>query len=159
MKTNPEFMKMNPNTDYIIYTDGGSRGNPGHSAVGVVIQTAKAETVKKYGEYIGEGTNNEAEYAAPISALKKLKSMIGKQKAKKAKVRMIMDSELLVQQITGKYKVTEPRIQKLFLELWNLKTEFAQISFEGVSRNQNTEADELVNEALDAENRNGTLFA
>ncbi len=159
MKSKAEFMKINTNPDYIIYTDGGSRGNPGPSALGVAIKNSKGDTIEGYGEYLGEGTNNEAEYKAPISGLKKLKSIIGKKKAKQAKVVMIADSELLVKQLTGHYKVTEPRIQKLFLELWNLKIDFDEVSFEAVPRVQNKEADSFVNEALDAENRNGSLFA
>ena len=150
---------MKTKADFIIYTDGGSRGNPGPSALGVAIKNSKGDTIKGYGEYLGEGTNNEAEYKAPISGLKKLKSMIGKQKAKQAKVHMIADSELLVKQLTGTYKITDSRMQKLFLQLWNLKIDFAEVTFEAVPRSQNKEADSFVNEALDSENRNGSLFA
>jgi len=149
---------MKTDLSYIIYTDGGSRGNPGPSALGVVIQNSQGDTIKGYGEYLGTGTNNEAEYKAPISGLKKLKLMIGKQKAKKANIKIIADSELLVKQLTGKYKVTDSKMQKLFLELWNLKIDFGSVAFEAVPRDQNQDADGFVNEALDAENRNGSLF-
>ncbi|HEA84603.1 MAG TPA: ribonuclease HI family protein [Candidatus Wildermuthbacteria bacterium] len=149
---------MQNKTDYIIYTDGGSRGNPGPSALGVVIRNSNGETIEGYGKYLGEGTNNEAEYKAPISGLKKLRSMIGKKKAKTTRVAMIADSELMVKQLNGKYKITDSRMQQLFLELWNLKIDFSEVTFEAVSRAQNKEADSFVNEALDAENRNGSLF-
>lgn len=149
---------MRSSADYIIYTDGGSRGNPGPSALGVIIKNANGETIKGYGEYLGEGTNNEAEYKAPISGLKKLRSMIGKKKAKTVKVAMIADSELLVKQLNGQYKITDSRMQKLFLELWNVKIDFREVTFQAVPRAQNKEADSFVNEALDAEGRNGSLF-
>ncbi|MCP6726767.1 MAG: ribonuclease HI family protein [Patescibacteria group bacterium] len=149
---------MQNKTDYIIYTDGGSRGNPGPSALGVVIKNSSGETIEGYGEYLGEGTNNEAEYKAPISGLKKLRSMIGKKKAKTASVAMIGDSELMVKQLNGKYKITDSRMQQLFLELWNLKVDFREVTFQAVSRAENKEADFFVNQALDAENRNGSLF-
>ena len=67
----------------IIYTDGGARGNPGPAAIGVVIQNEKGNTIKKYGEKIGEKTNNEAEYEAVIFALRKLKQLFGKENTKK----------------------------------------------------------------------------
>jgi len=70
----------------IVYTDGGARGNPGPSAIGVVIQNEKGETLKKYAEVIGEGTNNEAEYAAVLFALKKLKHLFGKTKTRQMSV-------------------------------------------------------------------------
>ena len=150
---------MMTKADFTIYTDGGSRGNPGPSALGVAIKNAKGETIKGYGEYLGKGTNNEAEYKAPISGLKKLRSIIGKQKAKKTSVLMVGDSELMVKQLTGVYKITDSRMQQLFLELWNLKIDFGEVTFKAVPRAQNKEADAFVNEALDAEGRNGSLFA
>lgn len=145
-------------TDYIIYTDGGSRGNPGPAAIGVVISNEKGGAFKEYGEYIGKTTNNDAEYQAIISALKKLKSLIGKTKAKQATVKVFMDSELIVKQITGVYKVENENIQKLFLKLWNLKIDFKSVEFEAIKREKNKEADRMVNEALDAELGKRTLL-
>lgn len=134
---------------FIVYTDGGARGNPGPSALGVVIKNAKGQTLKEYGEYLGETTNNEAEYKAPIFALKKLKALFGKEKAKKTEVQFFADSELLVKQLNGHYKIENQNIQKFFLELWNLKVDFRKVSFTAVPREKNKEADRLVNEALD----------
>lgn len=134
---------------FIVYTDGGARGNPGPAALGVVIQNGNGETLKEYGEYLGEKTNNEAEYRAAISALKKIKSLWGKEKAKKTEVQLFADSELLVKQMTGKYKVENLNIQQFFLELWNLMIDFKKVSFTAIPREKNKGADRMVNEALD----------
>ena len=136
---------------FIVHTDGGARGNPGPAALGVVIANEKGEALKKYGEYIGETTNNTAEYQAPIFALKKIKSLWGKDTAKKSEVQVFADSELLVKQMNGEYKIEHSNIQSLFLELWNLKIDFKKVSFTAIPREKNKEADRLVNEALDAQ--------
>lgn len=134
---------------FITYTDGGARGNPGPAALGVVICDARGNVLKKYGEYLGTTTNNEAEYRAAISALKKLKALIGKEKAKKSDVHMRADSEFLVKQMTGRYKVENENMQKFFLDLWNLTIDFKKVSFEAIPREQNKAADAMVNEAID----------
>ena len=143
---------------YIVHTDGGARGNPGPAALGVVIADEKGEVLKEYGEYIGEKTNNEAEYRAPISALKKIKSTWGSAEAKKAEVAVFTDSTLVANQMEGKFKVSHPNIQPFFIELWNLTIDFGKVTFTQVPRAQNKEADRMVNEALDAELGNGKLF-
>jgi len=143
---------------FIVYTDGGARGNPGPSAIGVVIKNAKGQTLKEYGEYLGETTNNEAEYKAAIFALKKIKSLWGKEKAKKTEVQLFADSELLVKQLTGQYKVENTKIQQFFFELWNVKVDFKKVSFTAIPREENKEADRLVNEALDAKGHTKQLF-
>ena len=143
----------------IIYTDGGSRGNPGPSAIGVVFCNEKSEPIKSYSEYIGDNlTNNEAEYQAVIFALKKFKSFFGKELVKNSDVELRSDSELIVKQFKGEYKVSHPRIQVLFIEVWNLRTEFKNLKFTLVSREKNIEADRLVNEALDSQKKNQGLF-
>ena len=142
-----------------IYTDGGSRGNPGPSAAGIVFYNEKGQDFKKYSEYLGDNlTNNEAEYLAAIFALKKFKQLFGKKIAKISEVRLKSDSELLVKQLNGKYKITEPKIQELFLELWNLKLDFKKVNLSFVSRNKNKEADALANQALDEKAKNKPLF-
>ena len=135
---------------YIIHTDGGSRGNPGPAAIGVVIE-GDSIGKKDYGEYIGVTTNNEAEYQAVIFALKKLKQLVGNSGADKSSVVFYMDSELLVKQFNYEYKVKEENIQKLFLEVHNLRLDFAKIEFKHVLRGKNTVADALVNQVLDRE--------
>ncbi len=136
----------------IIYTDGGSRGNPGPSAIGVVIGA------KQYAEFIGVGTNNEAEYKAVIFALKKAKALFGKKVIKSVEVEVKSDSELLIKQMNGEYKILEPKIQALFLQAWNLKIDFGKVKFVAIPREKNKLSDRLVNEALDSQNRNQTLF-
>ena len=141
---------MSEHSAFITYTDGGARGNPGPAALGVVICDGRGNILKKYGEYLGKVTNNEAEYPAAIFALKKLKALIGKAKAKQSIIHVYADSELLVSHMRGEYKVEHPNMQKLFLELWNLRIDFGRVDFTAVPREQNKEADRLVNEALDA---------
>lgn len=136
---------------YIIHTDGGSRGNPGPAAIGVVIEAADKSLKKEYGEYIGETTNNDAEYQAVIFALKKLKLLIGKERAGEAVAEIHVDSELVERQLNGHYKIMNPTIQKRFLELWNLKVDFGDVIFKHIPREDNHGADKLVNAALDKE--------
>jgi len=138
----------------IIYTDGGSRGNPGPSAVGVVFCNEKGEVIKKYSEEIGEATNNEAEYKAVIFSLKKFKALFGNKLASQSEIELRADSELLIKQLNGEYKILEPKIQSLFLTAWNLKLDFKKIKFKIIPREKNKTADRLVNEALDAKQKN-----
>lgn len=135
---------------YILYTDGGSRGNPGPAALGVVICNEAGEALKKYGEALGETTNNEAEYQALIFGLKKIKQVFGKEEMKKSALEVRMDSELIVNQLNHEYKIEEPNLQKLFLQVWNLMLDFGEMSFKAIPREENKEADRLVNQALDA---------
>jgi len=138
----------------IIYTDGGSRGNPGRAAIGVVFCNEKGHVCKKYSEYLGDDlTNNEAEYQAVIFALQKFKALFGKKLAESSEVEMRMDSELLVKQLNGEYKVMEPKIQELFLKIWNLKIDFKKVRFNHIPREKNKEADALVNDCLDGQGR------
>ncbi len=142
----------------IIYTDGASRGNPGKGGAGFLFCGEKGQVIKKYSEYLGENiTNNEAEYTALILALKKFKALFGKELAKKAEVEVKSDSELMVKQLNGEYKITEPRIQQLFLEIWNLKIDFGKIKFKAIAREKNKEADKLANEAFEIE-KQGNLI-
>jgi ribonuclease HI len=141
----------------IINIDGGSRGNPGSAAFGVVF-FENGHVAKEYSQHLGERTNNEAEYEALIFALKKAKALLGKEKIKKIPVEIRSDSELLVRQLNGQYKIQEPKIQRLFLEAWNLKIDFGGVRIVAVPREENKEADRLVNEALDAHSINKSLF-
>ena len=127
----------------IIYTDGGSRGNPGPSAIGVVIGE------KEYGEKINNTTNNVAEYSAVVFALKKAKHLLTKIEAKKTEIDLRTDSELLVKQLNGEYRIKNEKLQPLFIEVWNLKQDFKSVTFTHVPREKNKEADAQVNKALD----------
>src|SRR3989338_1717398 len=134
----------------IIYTDGGSRGNPGKAAIGVAFCNEKEEEIKRFGEYLGDNlTNNEAEYQAVIFALKKFKAVFGKKIAEVSEVEVRSDSELLVKQMSGIYKIEDEKIQKFFIEIWNLQIDFKNVKFKAIPREKNREADKLVNEALD----------
>ena len=134
----------------ILYTDGGSRGNPGPAALGVYIETLE----KHYGEYLGIKTNNEAEYSAIVFALKKVKTLLGKQQAKETLVECRMDSELACRQLNHVYKIENVKLQPLFLDVWNLSLDFHEVRFVHVRREQNTEADAAANRALDAKKNN-----
>ncbi|RJQ29269.1 reverse transcriptase-like protein [Candidatus Parcubacteria bacterium] len=141
MKTKP--LTLFDNQKVIVYVDGGSRGNPGPAALGVVIAG------KEYGEYLGITTNNQAEYRAIIFALRKIKQLLGKKKAKESSVEVRADSELVVRQLNGKYKILEEELQPLFLEIWNLRFDFGKIDFVHVPREENKRADRVVNKVLD----------
>lgn len=138
----------------IIFTDGGSRGNPGPSAIGFVFCNEKCQTFKEYSEYLGENiTNNEAEYRGIILALKKFKAVFGNKLAKNTEIELRSDSELLIKQLNGEYKILDEKIQPLFLEVWNLRIDFKKLKFKLISREKNQEADRLVNQALDNQNK------
>jgi len=135
----------------IIYSDGGSRGNPGPSALGVIFCNERNQIIKKYSEYLGEMTNNEAEYQAVIFALEKFKALFGKKLAKSTEIELKSDSELLIKQLNGEYKILDEKIQPLFLKIWNLRLDFKKLKFKLISREKNKEADRLVNEALNCQ--------
>lgn len=143
----------------IIHTDGGAIGNPGPSAIGIVIEASKVSSKdsslfgefldkKRYAEYIGKGTNNQAEYKALIFALKKVKSLFGKKKAKSLDIECYMDSQLIANQVNGEYKILDKALQPLFIEVWNLKQDFKNAIFKFIPREKNKEADRLVKEGL-----------
>lgn len=127
----------------IIYTDGGARGNPGPAATGVVIKDETGKTLEAFGEYLGEQTNNYAEYMALISGLKKAKEIHADE------VECLVDSKLVCEQLKGNWKVKEPTLQKLFVQAYNLASEFKKVAYTHVRRENNKEADTEVNKVLD----------
>ncbi|MBU1200423.1 ribonuclease HI family protein [Patescibacteria group bacterium] len=129
-----------------IYTDGGSRGNPGPAAIGVY-----AHPLFQLSEPIGETTNNVAEYTAPIKALEYLV----KNNIQAKQINFYLDSELVVKQIKGEYKVKQPHLQTLALQAHQLLRQLksSQISFHYIPREQNKLADALVNQALDTHSK------
>jgi len=135
----------------IIHTDGGSRGNPGEAAIGIVIESVLTGK-KEYGEYIGHATNNQAEYQAVVFALKKAKLLFGKKNTKEMEIEIKSDSELLVKQLNGEYKIKEENLIPLFIKIWNLKQDFGKMLFTLISREKNKEADKLVNKELNQKN-------
>lgn len=149
MKKNQNKQKLFNETGHVtVFIDGGARGNPGPAAIGVVLEYDGSK--KKYGERIGETTNNVAEYSALIFALKKIKQLFGKKKTEEFEVEIKSDSELLVRQMNGLYKIEEPSLRDLFVDIWNLRLDYKKIAFTHVPREKNREADRMVNEALDS---------
>ena len=128
-----------------IFTDGGARGNPGPAAVGVVIKDSIGGTIHRFGKYIGETTNNTAEYQAIVEALTWVK-----QWRKVDRIRFFVDSQLIALQLSGLYKVKKAHLQDLVFQVRALEQEIgANISYTAVPREQNSEADRFVNLALD----------
>ncbi len=125
----------------IIHTDGGARGNPGPSGIGVVIDIGGEK--KYFKKFIGVATNNQAEYRAVILALEKAKEM-GIET-----IDFFMDSELVCNQLKRMYKVKDQDLGVLFVMAWNRMQGFKKITFRHVMRGDNKEADRLVNEAID----------
>lgn len=126
----------------IINTDGGSRNNPGPAGIGIVFSDESGEVVAKFKEYIGEATNNVAEYSALIYALKKAKDFEAEE------IECRLDSELIVKQLNGEYKVKDPGMKNLYAQVQDLIF-FKPIKFVHVRREFNKLADKLVNEAVD----------
>jgi ribonuclease HI len=126
-----------------VFTDGGSRNNPGQAAVGVVIDN------HKFKKSIGIRTNNEAEYEAVILALEKLKELFTLEELNNFEIDFHLDSELVCKQINREYKIKDDKLSKLFLKVYNLKIDLLNIKFKHIRRENNKEADKLVNEALD----------
>jgi ribonuclease HI len=132
---------------YIVHTDGAARGNPGPSAIGVVIQDDTGRTIYEMSRTLGIHTNNEAEYLAVIAALQYLKE------CRAGEAEFYLDSELVVKQLLGQYRVKEPRLQTLHGQATMLLNAVRKHAIRHVPRAKNARADELANEALDAEGR------
>jgi ribonuclease HI len=130
-------------TQFKLFTDGGSRGNPGPAAIGGVLYQADKE-IANFSKYLGQGTNNQAEYNALLTGLELAK------KHKIINLQCFLDSELVVKQLNKEYRVKDADLAKLFVKVWNLAQEFDSISFNHVRREFNKEADRLVNLALDS---------
>ena len=126
-----------------IYTDGGARGNPGPAAVGAVLKDEKGKIVAEISEYIGETTNNQAEYRAVIAAMEQAKKLGA------SELEFFLDSELVVCQLNREYKVRDKNLAPLFVKIYNACIGFKKVIFKHVPREKNRAADVLVNKALD----------
>ncbi|MFA5124286.1 MAG: ribonuclease HI family protein [Patescibacteria group bacterium] len=125
----------------IIYSDGGARGNPGPAGIGAVIKIGEKQLELK--RYIGEATNNQAEYRALILALEHaLENGV-------TEAECLLDSELVVKQLNREYRVKDKDLGVLFIKVYNLSTKFKRVTFKHIYREQNKLADKLVNEAID----------
>lgn len=128
---------------YILYTDGAARGNPGPAGAGAYICTEDGEVVAEIAEYLGETTNNVAEYKGLIFGLRKLVEL----GAKDIEVRA--DSELMVKQLKGEYRVKHPNLIPLYREAKDLLKRIPSFTIKHVRREMNPDADRLSNEAID----------
>lgn len=126
-----------------IYSDGGSRGNPGPAAIGVVILGPRNKKIEEISKYIGDATNNVAEYLAAVYGLQEAAFMGARE------VKLMVDSQLVARQLKGEYRVKDQNILKFFDLALNLFRVFDKIEIEEIPREENKEADALVNKALD----------
>jgi ribonuclease HI len=127
-----------------LFTDGGARGNPGPAAYGYVLEAEDGTVLAAHGERIGVATNNVAEYRALIAGLEKAVELGVDE------IGVVSDSELLVKQMTGEYRVKNEALKALYGEASRVARRLGQVSYTAVRREQNELADQLVNEALDA---------
>lgn len=129
-----------------VFTDGGARGNPGPAGIGVQVLDEKNEVLSELSEYIGETTNNVAEYTAVKRALEHMQIFLPDTKAVHASFKL--DSQLVERQLNGAYKVKEDNLKTIFDAIKTMLDEFASVTFTHVMREDNKEADRLVNEAM-----------
>ncbi|MFA6454254.1 MAG: ribonuclease HI family protein [Patescibacteria group bacterium] len=126
-----------------ICTDGGARGNPGPAGIGAVILDEKGDAAAEISEYIGEATNNQAEYKALVAGLAKAKELGA------LELEVFLDSELVVKQLNREYRVKDKQLAPLFVQAYNISLGFKKIVFKHIRREKNELADKLVNQALD----------
>lgn len=129
---------------HTLYTDGGARGNPGPAGVGAVLLDHSGTVVQEISQYIGEATNNQAEYTALILGLEAA-SVSGI-----TQICVLADSELMVRQMKGEYRVKHPDLKPLYVKAKELASRFQEFQIRHVRREQNSHADALVNQAIDA---------
>jgi len=126
-----------------IHTDGAARGNPGPAGAGAFIQDEDGRTVSEDFRYLGEATNNVAEYEALLLGMERAIELGA------AHVEMRADSQLVVRQVCGEYRVRNPVLQKLHARVLALEARFASVEYTHVPREQNRDADRLANRAVD----------
>jgi ribonuclease HI len=129
----------------VVNVDGGARGNPGPAAIGVVVSTRDGEVLEEHAERVGSATNNVAEYRALMLGLERALALGARE------VELIGDSELVVRQVQGEYKVRDEVLWRLHKHVIRALAEFDSWSIRHVRREENEAADRLVNEVLDAE--------
>lgn len=132
----------------IINTDGGARGNPGPGACGVVIRSRDGVVIKKLGKYLGKCTNNEAEYHGLILGLEEALKMGADE------LEVLLDSQLITNQMLGKYKVKDAKLKLLYQKATSLVKKFSNVSFVHISREKNKMADYIVNKIIDNKIKN-----
>ena len=130
-------------TTIVAYTDGGARGNPGPAGYGVRVETDKGELIEELRGFLGSATNNIAEYNGLLAALRYANEHGHRS------VRIKSDSELLVKQMLGQYRVKNPGLQTLYQQAQTLARALERVTYEHVRREQNKDADRLANQAMD----------
>lgn len=138
-------------TKATLYTDGGARGNPGPAASAFVLEDEAGSTIDARGDTIGVATNNVAEYRAVLAGLARAHELGLKE------VEVVSDSELVVKQMTGEYRIKNQTLLELSLEIKALEREIGSVSYRSVRREHNELADRLVNEALDRDEACGPV--
>ncbi len=134
----------------IVHADGGSRGNPGPAAYGVVVEDESGKQIVRLGKTLGIRTNNQAEYSGVIAALEFIKKLISSGN-EIAAAEFYLDSDLLVNQLSGKYKIKSPELAILAIKAKNLEKEIlVSVIYKYVPREQNKLADKIVNQVLDS---------
>ncbi len=136
-------------THFTIHADGGARGNPGPAGAGAMIRDELGNSVASVSQFLGKRTNNFAEYEAVILAFETLAKLVPAGKRRSTEVGVKMDSELVVKQMRGEYKVKHPVLKGQYARLASLAATFGRVSFTHVPRAQNSDADALANEAMD----------
>jgi len=129
----------------IIYTDGASRGNPGHASYGFSIRNDKGHILYEEGKYLGVATNNFAEYSAVLNALE----YVVKEMKKAGEINFLMDSKLVVEQLSRRYKIKSPNLKPLIYKIKQLESNFP-VTYKHIKRELNKDADFLANQALDS---------
>lgn len=127
----------------LLYSDGGARNNPGPAATGFVLKNEDGKVLKKGGRFLGQATNNEAEYQALLDGLRAAKGF------NPESLTCFLDSSLVVNQLNGTFKIKEPRLRNLVFEVKTLEREFRLIRYSYIPREENKEADATVNQILD----------
>jgi ribonuclease HI len=131
-----------------IYTDGGSRGNPGKAASAAVIKDGAGKLRLICGKYLGIATNNAAEYTAVLLALEKLRTELGEASGE-SQLQFFTDSNLVASQLSGTFRIKSPELGKLVIKIRSLEQNFQTVSYQHIPREQNREADLEVNKILD----------
>jgi ribonuclease HI len=133
---------------FTIHTDGGARGNPGPAGAGAMIRDERGNSVASVSKFLGTCTNNFAEYEAVILALQEVQKLPHGETAH-VDIVVKMDSELVVKQVRGEYKIKHPTLREQYARLRELISMFHSVSFVHVPREENSDADALANEAMD----------
>lgn len=137
---------------FTIHADGGARGNPGPAGAGAMIRDELGNSIATVSQFLGKRTNNFAEYEAVILAFEALAKLVPAGKRRGAEVVVKMDSELVVKQMRGEYKVKHPVLKEQYARLIRAAGMFGSVSFTHVPRAENSDADALANEAMDRGN-------